>query len=208
MTDVRGQYPPEFELRAVAMMTDRGLGAADVSRQLGVSQSRLHEWKKAVREKGAAAFPGSGHQAPLEEENRRAVPCERGGGGDDRGGNASGRDAAVRSRDRLPASAGGAGQRPRRGLHGVRAAPCGPTGLPAWSATSSTGTSRRPSRTRRGSRIRRACRPRRGGCFRPSRRIGSRGGSSAGRSLARIGGVRTRATSSSRSRGGTRWRGA
>ncbi len=71
MTDVRGQYPPEFKLRAVAMMTEQGLSVAEVSRQLGVSQSRPHEWKKAVREKGAAAFPGSGHQAPLEEENRR-----------------------------------------------------------------------------------------------------------------------------------------
>ena len=71
MTKVRGQYPPEFKLRAVAMMTDQGLGVAEVARRLGVSESRLHEWKKAVREKGAAAFPGTGHQAPLEEENRR-----------------------------------------------------------------------------------------------------------------------------------------
>jgi transposase len=71
MTKVRGQYPPEFKLRAVAMMTEQGLSVAEVARQLGVSESRLHEWKKAVREKGTAAFPGSGHQTPLEEENRR-----------------------------------------------------------------------------------------------------------------------------------------
>jgi transposase len=71
MTNVRGQYPPEFKLRAVAMMTEQGLSVAEVARQLGVSGSRLHEWKKAVREKGAAAFPGSGHQTPLEDELRR-----------------------------------------------------------------------------------------------------------------------------------------
>ena len=71
MAKVRGQYPPEFKLRAVAMMTDQGLSVAEVARQLGVSESRLHEWKKAVREKGTAAFPGAGHQTPLEEENRR-----------------------------------------------------------------------------------------------------------------------------------------
>ena len=70
MTKLRGQYPPEFKLRAVAMMTEQGLSVADVARQLDVSESRPHEWKKAVREKGAA-FPGSGHQTPLEEENRR-----------------------------------------------------------------------------------------------------------------------------------------
>ena len=52
MTKVRGQYPPEFKLRAVAMMTEQGLSVAEVARQLGVSESRLHEWKKAVREKG------------------------------------------------------------------------------------------------------------------------------------------------------------
>lgn len=71
MAKPRGTYPPEFKLRAVAMMTDQGLSVAEVARQLGVSKSRLHEWKKAVREKGKAAFPGSGHQTPLEEENRR-----------------------------------------------------------------------------------------------------------------------------------------
>ena len=71
MTKVRGQSPPEFKLRAVAMMPDQGLRVAEVARQLGVSESRLHEWTTAVREKGAAAFPGSGHQTPQEEEHRR-----------------------------------------------------------------------------------------------------------------------------------------
>ncbi len=31
----------------------------------------LHEWKKAIGKDGTAAFPGSGRQTPLEEENRR-----------------------------------------------------------------------------------------------------------------------------------------
>ena len=71
MAKVRGTYTPEFKLQALAMMTDQGLSVAEVARRLGVSESRLHEWKKTVREKGPAAFPGSGHQTPLEEENRR-----------------------------------------------------------------------------------------------------------------------------------------
>ena len=77
MTKLRGQYPPEFKLRAVAMMTEQGLSVADVARQLDVSESRPHEWKKAVREKGAAAFPGSGHPTPLEEESRNAMKLRR-----------------------------------------------------------------------------------------------------------------------------------
>ena len=77
MTKARGQYPPEFKLRAVAMMTAHGLSVADVARQLGVSESRLHEWKKAVREQGTAAFPGSGHQTPLEENRRLRADVKR-----------------------------------------------------------------------------------------------------------------------------------
>jgi transposase len=64
-------YTPEFKLQAVKMITDQHLSVAEVARRLGVSESRLHEWKKAVRAKGADAFPGSGHQTPIEEENRR-----------------------------------------------------------------------------------------------------------------------------------------
>jgi transposase len=71
MAKVRGKYTPEFKLQAVKMMTDQHLSVAEVARRLGVSESRLHEWKKAVRTQGADAFPGSGHQTPIEEENRR-----------------------------------------------------------------------------------------------------------------------------------------
>ena len=71
MAKVRGKYTPEFKRQALTMMTDQHLSVAEVARRLGVSESRLHEWKKAVRVKGADAFPGSGHQTPAEEELRR-----------------------------------------------------------------------------------------------------------------------------------------
>ena len=71
MAKVRGTYTPEFKLQAVQMMTDQHLSVAEVARRLGVSESRLHEWKKAVRAKGTDAFPGSGRQTPAEEEVRR-----------------------------------------------------------------------------------------------------------------------------------------
>ena len=83
MPNVRGKYTPEFKLQAVQMVTGQGLSVAEVARRLGISESRLHEWKTAVRTGGAAAFPGSGHQTPLEEENRRLraevqrLPMER-----------------------------------------------------------------------------------------------------------------------------------
>ena len=71
MAKVRGRYTPEFKLQAVKMMTDQHLSVAEVARRLGVSESRLHEWKKAVRPNGAEAFPGSDPQTPIAEENRR-----------------------------------------------------------------------------------------------------------------------------------------
>ena len=71
MVGPRKVYTPEFKLAAVKMMTEQKLSVAEVARRLGVTEDRLHDWKKAVAEKGADAFPGSGHLTPLEEENRK-----------------------------------------------------------------------------------------------------------------------------------------
>jgi transposase len=71
MSKVRGKYTAEFKRQAVVMLVERGLRVARVARKLGVSESRLHEWKKQSRLLGSAAFPGSGHLTPIEEENRR-----------------------------------------------------------------------------------------------------------------------------------------
>ncbi len=35
-----------------------------------MSDARVHQWRKALAEHGAEAFPGSGQQTALEEENR------------------------------------------------------------------------------------------------------------------------------------------
>ena len=69
MASKRKVYAAEFKLRAVKMITEQKL--AEVARRLGVTENRLHDWKKAVAKKGADAFPGSGHLTPIEEENRK-----------------------------------------------------------------------------------------------------------------------------------------
>jgi transposase len=71
MARQRKTYTPEYKLAAVKMITDQKLSVAEAARRLGVSENRLHDWKKAHAQKGADAFPGSGHLTPLEEENRR-----------------------------------------------------------------------------------------------------------------------------------------
>jgi transposase len=71
MAGKRKTYTPEFKLAAVKMITDQKLSVAEVARRLGVGENLLHTWKKAVAKDGAAAFPGSGHLTPLEDENRK-----------------------------------------------------------------------------------------------------------------------------------------
>ena len=71
MPRVRKAYTPEFKLQAVKMITEQKLSVAEVARRLGVTENRLHDWKKAVATKGIDAFPGSGHLTPVEEELRR-----------------------------------------------------------------------------------------------------------------------------------------
>ena len=67
----RKVYTPEFKLAAVKMVTEQRLSVAEAARRLGVHESRLREWKKALLKDGAGAFPGPGRQTPLEDENRR-----------------------------------------------------------------------------------------------------------------------------------------
>lgn len=71
MAGSRKAYTPEFKLQAVRMITEQKLSVAEVARRLGVTENRLHDWKKAVLKKGTDAFPGSGHLTPVEEELRR-----------------------------------------------------------------------------------------------------------------------------------------
>jgi transposase len=71
MARARKAYTPEFKLQAVTMITQQKLSVAEVARRIEVGEGLLHSWKKAVLEKGADAFPGSGHLTPVEEENRR-----------------------------------------------------------------------------------------------------------------------------------------
>ena len=71
MTGKRKVYTAEFKLSAVKMITEQKLSVAEVARRLGVTENRLHDWKKALATKGVDAFPGSGHLTPLEEENRK-----------------------------------------------------------------------------------------------------------------------------------------
>ena len=64
-------FPKEFKLEAVRLAQTSGESMTQISRDLGISDSALHSWRKQFADSGEQAFPGKGHQTELEEENRR-----------------------------------------------------------------------------------------------------------------------------------------
>jgi transposase len=68
---VQKVYTKEFKQEAVKLVQSSGKPTAQIARELGVSDSAIYQWQKQFAEKGPDAFPGTGHQSALEEENRR-----------------------------------------------------------------------------------------------------------------------------------------
>jgi transposase len=75
MGKVQKTYTREFKEEAVRLAQTSGKPLAQVARELGISDSSIHQWRKELAQNGKDAFPGSGHQTPLEEENRQ-LKCE------------------------------------------------------------------------------------------------------------------------------------
>jgi len=71
MAKVQKVYTREFKEEAVRLAQTSGKPITQIARELGISDTSIHQWRKEVAQQGAAAFPGSGHQTALEEENRR-----------------------------------------------------------------------------------------------------------------------------------------
>jgi transposase len=74
----RKQYAVDFKRDAVALVTQQGYSVAEAAKNLGVNAGLLRRWKTEMERTGASAFPGKGHQTPvqaelhrLREENRR-----------------------------------------------------------------------------------------------------------------------------------------
>ena len=71
MAKVQKTYTREFKEEAVRLAQTSGKPIAQVGRSLGISDTSIHQWRKEQAQHGKEAFPGSGHQTALEEENRR-----------------------------------------------------------------------------------------------------------------------------------------
>ena len=71
MGKIQKVYTKEFKEEAVRLAQTSGKPIAQIARELGISDSAIHGWRKDLAEHGQDAFPGKGHQTELEEENRR-----------------------------------------------------------------------------------------------------------------------------------------
>jgi transposase len=71
MAKVQKVYTHEFKEQAVQLAQKSGKPITQVARELGISDTSIHQWRKELAQHGPEAFPGSGHQTALEEENRR-----------------------------------------------------------------------------------------------------------------------------------------
>src|SRR5437764_9072205 len=71
MTKPQRTFTTEFKHEAVQLAQSSGKSKAQIARELGISDSALYSWCKQSLEHGNDAFPGKGHQTPLEEENYR-----------------------------------------------------------------------------------------------------------------------------------------
>ena len=71
MARVRRTYTPEFKAEAVRLVTEQGYSVAEAARSLGLSENLIRNWKQALHDQGAHAFPGQGKLPAIEEELRR-----------------------------------------------------------------------------------------------------------------------------------------
>jgi len=65
------RYSKEFKLEAIRLAEEPGKVASQVARELGLRVNQIYKWKKQLEAAGDGAFPGSGRQNDLKEENAR-----------------------------------------------------------------------------------------------------------------------------------------
>ena len=63
----RKSYTREFKVEAVRLMETSGKPVAQLERELGLSESILHHWKRQLAREGDEAFPGKGHLSSTDE---------------------------------------------------------------------------------------------------------------------------------------------
>ena len=71
MSKSQPHFTAEFKQEAVQLVKSSNKSKTQIARELGISDSALYSWCKAAETHGEQAFPGKGHQLPMEEELHR-----------------------------------------------------------------------------------------------------------------------------------------
>ncbi len=71
MAKAQKTYTPEFKREAVRLAQTSGKPIMQIARELGISDTSIHQWRKELAAHSEEAFPGSGHQTAQDEELRR-----------------------------------------------------------------------------------------------------------------------------------------
>jgi transposase len=69
----RRTHTKEFKQEAVRLARQEDIGFVRAAKDLGIHESLLRLWSKALRTEGGDAFRGHGKKAALEAENARLV---------------------------------------------------------------------------------------------------------------------------------------
>ena len=65
------RYDAEFKRESVRLSDSSGKTDHQIEQDLGLYQGAIGRWRKEILADPVDAFPGTGHQKPLEEENRQ-----------------------------------------------------------------------------------------------------------------------------------------
>jgi transposase len=71
MGTTRRKYDDTFKREAVQLASSSGKNDRTIEQELGLYQGAMRHWRDELSADPAHAFPGTGHQKPLEEANRR-----------------------------------------------------------------------------------------------------------------------------------------
>ena len=69
----RKRYDAEFKRESVRLADTSGKTDRQIERDLGLYQGAILRWRDELEADPIDAFPGTGHQKPLEEEVRRLL---------------------------------------------------------------------------------------------------------------------------------------
>jgi transposase len=73
MKKVQRTSTAEFKREAVRLAQTSGKSLAQVARELGISDTSIHQWRKELAAHSQETFPGSGHQSA---KARGTVPSQ------------------------------------------------------------------------------------------------------------------------------------